>query len=70
MPIEDNIILAATALGSVYLCAQTLKVMNNNLEVIVKNNGCGNLVFYYNCFTFGISLGTFCYVFSKVKLDK
>lgn len=53
MSFEDNIVLTAATFGSVYLCINSLKEINNT-KCCYKS-----LPFYCNYFIFGVSTGVF-----------
>jgi hypothetical protein len=49
MSTEDNILLTATAIGTIYLCIDSIKGINNS------KYSCIDFDFYYNYFVLGIS---------------
>ena len=53
MSTENNIVLTAAAFGSVYLCSNALKEINNSKKDYKS------LTFYCNYFVFGLSAGIF-----------
>jgi hypothetical protein len=64
MSVENNIVLTATAFGSVYLCSNALKEINNS------KYGYKTLPFYCNYFAFGLSAGIFISIVKHTLRNK